>query len=139
MHTFELPGVLIGKENHLQGIVTHQELLASSAEIPKQETIEILFHHDTKIVEGFDKQQAANFLREEFLKHYEKFLEFGSLHISLEQHKETKHELHRIVCEMKLSSQRGIFYASHEGWGPMQAMKNTKDAIEHQIQKSKNA
>ena len=139
MHKLDLPGVLIGKENRLHGIVTHKELLIPSAGITKEETIAVQFHRNTKRVEGFDKEQAVNFLREEFLKHYEKYLEFGYLHVSLEQHKETKHELHRIVCEMKLSStQRGVFYASHEGWGPMQAMKNTKDAIEHQMQKAKN-
>jgi hypothetical protein len=38
---------------------------------------------------------------------------------------------------MKLSSQKGVFYASHEGWGSLQAMKNTYGAIEHQIQKAK--
>jgi CBS domain-containing protein len=138
MHKFELPGVLIGKENQLHGIVTHRELLANSPRPIKEETIDVLFHRNTKSVEGFNKEQAVHFLREEFLRHYEKFLEFGHLHVSLEQHKETRHELHRIVCEMKLSSQRGIFYASHEGWGPMQAMKNTKDAIEHQMAKAKN-
>lgn len=138
MHKFDLLGVLIGKENHLHGIVTHKELLAPSAGTSKQETIDILFHRNTKGVEGFDKEQAVNFLREEFLMHYEKFLEFGHLHVSLEQHKETKNTLHRIVCEMKLSSQRGIFYASHEGWGPTQAMKNAYEAIEHQIRKAKD-
>jgi len=137
MHKFELSGILIGKENNLHGIVTHKELLSPFAVLEKSEAFEIQFHHNTKNVEDFDKQQSVRYLREEFLKHYEKFLEFGYLHVSLEQHKETKEGLYRIICEMKLSSQRGIFYASHEGWGPMQAMKNSFMAIEHQINKAK--
>ncbi|MFH1101254.1 MAG: CBS domain-containing protein [Methanobacteriota archaeon] len=139
MHKFELPGVLIGKESNLHGVVTHRELLAPFVDLSKQETIELLFHHNTKKVDGFDKVQAAHFLYEDFLKHYDKFLDLGSLHISLEQHKEVKQGIHRVVCEMKLSSKRGIFYATHEGWGPMQAMKNTTDAIQHQLRKAKDA
>jgi CBS domain-containing protein len=137
MHKFELSGILIGKENNLHGIVTHKEFLAPFVRIEKSELFGIQFHRNTKKVEGFDKEQVVNFLREEFLNHYEKFLEFGYLHVSLEQHKESKEGLYRVICEMKLSSQRGVFYASHEGWGPMNAMKNSFMAIEHQINKAK--
>lgn len=137
MDKFELDGMLIGKEDHLHGTVTHKELLSPFNSIQESEPFEIQFHRNTKKVDGFDKEHTVNFLRQEFLKHYEKFLEFGYLHVSLEQHKETKNNLYRIVCEMKLSSQRGIFYASHEGWGPMNAMKNSFEAIEHQIEKAK--
>ena len=137
MHKFRLSGMLIGKENHLHGIVTHKELLAPFSSLLKSEIIDIQFHKNTKKVNGFDKEHAIHLLREEFLKHYEKFLEFGYLHVSLEQHKQTKNKLYRVACEMKLSSQKGVFYASHEGWGPMQAMKNTAQAIEHQIKKAK--
>lgn len=137
MHKFELPGVLIGKENSLHGVVTHRELLAPFVDLSRQETIEIVFHRNTKKVDGFDKGQAAHFLYEDFLRHYEKFLDLGSLHVSLEQHREVKQGIHRIVCEMKLSSKQGVFYATHEGWGPMQALKNTTDAIQHQLRKAK--
>jgi len=137
MHKFRLTGMLIGKESNLHGIVTHKELLAPFISYQKSETFGIQFHKNTKKVDGFDKDHAIHLLREEFLNHYEKFLEFGYLHVSLEQHKETKNKLYRVVCEMKLSSQKGVFYASHEGWGPMQAMKNTAQAVEHQIRKAK--
>lgn len=139
MNKFDQDGVLIGKENNLHGIVTHKELLAPFVGLAEPEPFEIQFHHNTKKVDGFDKEQASSFLRAEFLNHYEKFLETGYLHVSLEQHKETKHDIHRVVCEMKLSSQRGVFYASHEGQGPMQAMKNAYEAIEHQIRKAKGS
>jgi CBS domain-containing protein len=139
MNKFDQDGVLIGKENNLHGIVTHKELLAPFVGLAEPEPFEIQFHHNTKKVDGFDKEQASSFLRAEFLNHYEKFLETGYLHVSLEQHKETKRGIYRVVCEMKLSSQRGVFYASHEGQGPMQAMKNAYEAIEHQIRKAKGS
>lgn len=137
MHQFELPGVLIGKENHLQGIVTHKELLAPYAGFEKEETIAIQFHHRNTKVQGFEKEQAAEILRAEFLKNYEKYLVVGYLHVSLEQHKETKQGLFRVVCEMKLSGKPGVFYATQEGYGPQQAMRNAFLAIEHQINKAK--
>jgi ribosome-associated translation inhibitor RaiA len=137
MHKFRLDGMLIAKENNLHGIVTHKELLAPFASLVGKELFEIQFHKNTKKVTGFDKEHSVHFLKDEFLKNYEKFLEFGYLHVSLEQHKETKEKLFRVVCEMKLSSQKGVFYASHEGWGPMNALKNTAQAIEHQIRKVK--
>lgn len=137
MHRFELPGILIGTDRHLQGIVTHKELLAPYAGFEKEETIAIQFHHNNNKVEGFDKEQAASLIREEFLKNYEKYLEAGYIHVSLEQHKETKQGLPRVVCEMKLSGKPGVFYATHEGYGPMQAIRNAYLAIEHQMNKAK--
>ncbi|MBP1662325.1 MAG: hypothetical protein H6P94_574 [Thermoplasmatales archaeon] len=137
MHEFELPGVLIGKENHLHGIVTHKEFLAPYAGLEKEETIAIQFHHRNTKVQGFDKEQAVELLHSEFLKNYEKYLELGYLHVSLEQHKETKQGLFRVVCEMKLSGKPGVFYATQEGYGPQQAMRNAYLAIEHQINKAK--
>jgi CBS domain-containing protein len=138
MHKSELPGVLIGKENHLHGIVTHKEFLSPYAGFEKEETIAIQFHHRNNKVKGFDKEQTVQFLREEFLKNYEKYLVVGYLHVSLEQHKEIKQGLFRVVCEMKLSGKPGVFYATQEGYGPMQAMRNAFLAIEHQINKVKN-
>jgi CBS domain-containing protein len=138
MHKSELPGILIGTENHLHGIVTHKEFLAPYAGFEKEETIAIQFHHRNSNVKGFDKEQAVQFLREEFLKNYEKYLVVGYLHVSLEQHKEIKQGLFRVVCEMKLSGKPGVFYATQEGYGPMQAMRNAFLAIEHQINKVKN-
>jgi predicted transcriptional regulator len=137
MYQFELPGVLIGKGNHLHGIVTHKELLAPYAGFEKEETIAIQFHHRNNKVQGFEKEQAVDLLRAEFLKNYEKYLEVGYLHVSLEQHKETKQGLFRVVCEMKLSGKPGVFYATQEGYGPHQAMRNAFLAIEHQINKAK--
>lgn len=137
MHKFEQPGILIGKDNHLHGIVTHKELLAPYAGFDTEETIAIQFHHNNEKVEGFNKRETADILRAEFLKNYEKYLEVGYLHVTLEQHKEIKQGLHRVVCEMKLSGKPGVFYATHEGYGPLQAMRNAYLAIEHQINKIK--
>jgi len=137
MHQFNLPGVLIGKDGHLHGIVTHKELLAPYAGYEKEERIAIQFHHRNTTVQGFDKTQAAEMLYTEFLKNYEKYLEVGYLHVSLEQHKEVKQGLPRIVCEMKLSGKPGVFYATQEGYGPQQAMRNAYLAIEHQLNKTK--
>ncbi len=137
MHRFDVNGIIIGSDRRLYGVVTHKELLAPYAGFEKEETIAIQFHHSNKKVQGFDKEQSAALLREEFLKNYEKFLEVGYVHVSLEQHKEIKQGLYRVVCEMKLSGKPGVFYATHEGYGPMQAMRNTYLAIEHQINKAK--
>lgn len=131
MHESELPGILIGIENHLYGIVRHKEFLAQYAKFEKEETIAIQFHHHNKSVKDFDKTQAVQFLREEFLKNYEKYLGVGYIHISLEQHKETKQGLFRVICEMKLSGKHGVFYATQEGYGPIQDMRNAYLAIEH--------
>jgi CBS domain-containing protein len=137
MHQFDQPGVLIGKENHLHGVVTHKEFLAPYAGFAREEAIAIQFHHRNIKVKDFDKEQTIKILREEFLKNYEKFLETGYLHVSLEQHKEIKHGLYLVTCEMKLSGKPGDFYATQDGNGPMQAIRNAYLAIEHQIKKAK--
>lgn len=139
MHRFDQNGILIGNEHHLDGIVTHKELLMPFTGLQKEETIAIQFHPSAAKVEGFDKDEAVDMLRGEFLRNYEKFLQTGYLHVSLEQHKEAKQGLHRVVCEMKLSGKPGVFYATQEGNGPLQAMRNAYLAIEHQINKTKHA
>ncbi|MBU0497657.1 MAG: CBS domain-containing protein [Candidatus Thermoplasmatota archaeon] len=137
MQTSNQTNIFVGQQNHLQGLVSYKEILTHMVPPVASKTFEILFHRNTKAIEGFDKTHITQLLEEEFLQHYLHFLKTGNLHISLEQHKETKMKQHRIVCEMKLSTFRGIFYASHEGWGSENAIRNTYKAIEHQLSKAK--
>ena len=114
-------GAVMGKlmpqvKGKADGKLIHKEFLAPYAGFGKEETIAIQFHHRNNQVKDFDKDQTVQFLREEFLKNYEKYLEVGYLHVSLEQHKETKQGLFRVVCEMKLSGKPGVFYATQEGY-----------------------
>lgn len=42
-----------------------------------------------------------------------------------------------ITCQIRLSSIRGMMYATDEGYGVIQVLKNTVNALEHQIKKVK--
>ena len=55
----------------------------------------------------------------------------------MKEHKEGKDNYPLITCQIRLSSFRGMMYATDEGYGFMQALKNAVNALEHQIRKIK--
>lgn len=129
-------GMLIAKEKKLMGIVTKKDLLEPIASYGREEKIYIQFSGELDKIEGFDKEEGMLYLKE-FVRKYEEFLENGYLCAYLKQHKEKKHGLSLIYCKLRLSSPKGFFIASSEGWGFRQALKNTINAMEKQIEKEK--
>jgi len=138
MLKYNLKGVLVGKNEQLHGIVTKKDLLKSIAGcIRKEENIEIRFDKRIDEIQNFDREEAKNSLKDELVKKYEEFLREGYIYVSMKQHKERKRGLPLITCQIRLSTFREMMYATDEGYGFMQAFKNTVNALEHQIRKIK--
>ena len=137
MLKFNLNVVIIGKNQQIQGMVTKKDILNIVSGETNLETFEIRFDKGLDEIKDFDRLTIEDFLREELIRQYNEFLHEGYLYVSMKQHKESKHGNHLITCHLRLSSIKGMMYATDEGYGIMQALRNSKDALEHQIKNIK--
>jgi CBS domain-containing protein len=133
---FDITGILIGTDKNLQGMVTKKDLLEPIAIQKREEKMVIQFAGDLDIIEGFDKEEGRSYLINAIGKH-EDFLKKGYLYVHLKRHKETRHGSSSIYCKIRLSSPRGMFIASEEGWGFTYALKNAASTLERQVRRAK--
>jgi predicted transcriptional regulator len=133
---YNITGILIGIDKNLHGMVTKKDLLEPIAVQEREEKMVIQFAGDLDKIEGFDKEEGRSYLIDAIGKH-EDFLRTGYLYVHLKKHKETRYGSSSICCKIRLSSPRGMFIASEEGWGFAYALKNAASIIERQIRKAK--
>ncbi|MBS3778540.1 MAG: inosine-5-monophosphate dehydrogenase, partial [Candidatus Thermoplasmatota archaeon] len=71
------------------------------------------------------------------IEKYLDFLDNAHIYVRLKRHTEQSRGKHIIFCNMRLSSPRGMFIGREEGWGYMDAINKSIEAIERQIKKNK--
>lgn len=131
-----LRGMLIGENGKLEGIVTKRDLLEPLAGYEQEEPIFVQFAGELDALSGFDKVAARADIIETFRKHIE-FLDSAQVFVHLKQHDETKRDVHQVHCNIRLSSPKGMFIATDQGWGFDHAIKKAAQAMERQIRKEK--
>lgn len=138
MKEFNFRGMLLGTEEELDGVITKRDLLEPIARSEVIEPLIIQFSGDLDRLSGFSKETARRQIRETFEK-YMDFLKNAYVHVRMKQHDETRKNMHLIHCKIRLSTPggRGMFIASDEGWGFVDAINKTTEAIEKQIKKDK--
>jgi predicted transcriptional regulator len=136
MLRFNLRGMLLGENKKLEGIITKKDLLEPIISSREKIPFFIQFAGELDSIKNFNKKEPKKDLETTFLKYLD-FLENIHLFVHLKQHNEKRRGVHLIYCKMRLSSPRGMFIASDEGWGFMQAIRNTSDNIEKQIRRTK--
>ena len=129
-------GMLIAKDDKLIGLVTKRDLLEPIARAGKEEKIFIQFCGELHKIEGFDKEEGLAIL-DSFKRKYKSLLENGYIYIYLKQHKERKHGLPLIYAQIRITSPKGVFVASNEGYGFHNALKNAIKAMEKHLDKIK--
>lgn len=129
-------GILIGKENNLEGIVTKRDLLEPLATTIIREPMVIQFSGKLDRISDFDKQWARDVIHSNFEKYLD-FLDNAHIYVRLKRHTEQSRGKHIIFCNMRLSSPRGMFIGREEGWGYIDAINKSIEAIEKQIKKKK--
>ena len=130
----KIGGVIIAFNGELFGIVTKKDLLEPVASYGREENVFVQFCGELDKVEGFSKQTGLS-IAKRFLRKHKDFLENGRLYVYVKQHKEKKHGLPLVYCNLRLSSPKGLFVAADEGWGFRSALKNTLLAVEKQLEK----
>jgi len=136
MFKHEYRGMLIGKNEELEGIVTKRDLLEPLATSTITEPIVIQFSGKLDKIKGFNKKRPKEIIYSNFKKYLD-YLDNAHIYVRLKQHEEQSRGKHIIYCKMRLSSPRGMFVASEEGWGYLDAINKTSEAIEKQIKKNK--
>jgi CBS domain-containing protein/ribosome-associated translation inhibitor RaiA len=132
----EYRGMLIGKDNEIEGIVTKRDLLEPLATSTILEPIVIQFSGELDKIKDFNKQRPKEIIFSNFKKHLD-YLDNAYIYVRLKQHYEQSKGKHYIFCKMRLSSPRGMFVAAEEGWGFMDAINKSLEAIEKQIRRFK--
>ncbi len=129
-------GVLVGKEENIEGIVTKKDLLEPLATTMVREPLVVQFSGKLNRIKEFNKQWPRDVIHSSFEKYLD-YLDNALITVRLKQHDEQSRGKHIIFCNMRLSSPRGMFVAKDEGWGYMDAINKCSEAIERQIKKKK--
>jgi CBS domain-containing protein len=136
MLKFNLRGMILGENKNLKGLLTKKDLLEPIISSTKKLPMFTQFAGELDSIKDFNKKEPKKELENTFLKYLD-FLENIHLFVHLKQHDETRRGVHLIYCKMRLSSPRGMFIASDEGWGFMHAIRKTSNDIEKQIRRTK--
>ncbi len=129
-------GMIIGKDKNIEGIITKKDLLEPLATSVIRQPIVIQFSGKLDSINGFNKQRPKEIIFSNFKKYLD-YLDNAHIYVRLKRHTEQSQGKHIIYCKMRLSSPRGMFIASEEGWGFMDSINKSCEAIEKQIKKNK--
>ena len=128
--------VLITHNNHIQGIVTKRDLLEPLAVFTVLDPMVVQFSGKLDRITDFEKPRARDVIHTNFEK-YMDYLDNAHIYVRLKRHDEQRRGKHLIYCKMRLSSPRGMFIASAEGWGYLDAINIASEAIDKQIRRDK--
>ncbi|ADC66261.1 putative signal transduction protein with CBS domains [Ferroglobus placidus DSM 10642] len=128
--------VIVSKDNIPEGIVTKKDILESLIReaAPSQLKVELVTRDIT--LDEFDKE-AINKDLENFMRKFGEFLGESYMFVYIKRHKDVFRALPLIHVRMKLTSERGTFFASGEGWGVEYAIHATLKKLEREILKEK--
>ena len=120
-----------------EGIVTKKEILERylAETVPSGELkIEVIVRN---VEEGeFDMEELRSDV-EKFMRKFRNFIEDAVVFIYIKQHKERFRSLPLIHVRIKLTSDRGTYFATGEGWGVEFAVHATLKKLEREILKEK--
>jgi len=132
----KIGGMIIGKNGKLMGIITIKDLLEPLAHEKGEKKFFIQFCGETEEIEGFDREDGMTYMNEFIRKHGE-FLKSGYVYVYLKQYRERKRGMSLVHCKIRISSSKGFFVASEEGWGFRNALKKTINAVEKIMEKER--
>ncbi|MBE8539673.1 CBS domain-containing protein [Geoglobus acetivorans] len=129
--------VVVDDDQTPEGIVTKKDLLEKlySEVKPKGELrIELILRGIEP--DEFDMATLQKDI-EKFMRKFENFISDAVLFVYIKQHKERFRGLPLIHVRLKMSSDRGTFFATGEGWGIEFAIHATLKKLEREILKEK--
>lgn len=127
--------ILAGGDGKL-GIVTRTDLMKPIADYSKPGNFKIQFAGDLHEIPDFYRESA----RKEILDHlgmHEEYLRNTEIIVVLRLHKETMRGKQNTFCELRLTSPRGQFIVTDDGWGYKHAIRKATKALEKQIRRSR--
>ena len=129
--------VVVDQSGVPEGIVTKKDILERylAEMVPAGEIkIEVILKNIED--EDFDMEELRNDV-EKFMRKFRNFIEDAVVFLYIKQHKERFRSLPLIHVRIKLSSDRGTYFATGEGWGVEFAVHATLKKLEREILKEK--
>jgi predicted transcriptional regulator len=136
MLRFNLRGMLLGSNETLSGVITKKDLLEPIVSSTQQIPLYIQFAGELRCIRDFNNKEQQDYLQAALSKYID-HLKNIQVYVHLKQHDEKMKGMHLIYCRIRLFSSKGMFIASDEGWGCSDAIRNTFQGIEKQIQRTK--
>jgi|Deesub1362B_J571_1020462.scaffolds.fasta_scaffold00177_21 CBS domain-containing protein len=131
-----ISSVVITQDDIPEGIVIKKDILEHllKKKVPMEYSVQIITRDLT--LDDFDKQKIADDL-DRFIRKFREFLGGTIMFVYIKRHKENFRGLPLIHVRIKLTSDRGTFFASGESWGVEFAVHVTLKKLEREILKEK--
>jgi CBS domain-containing protein len=131
-----ISSVVITQDDIPEGIVIKKDILEHllKRKAPMEYSVQIITRDFT--LDDFDRQKIGDDL-DRFVKKFRDFLGQTVMFVYIKRHKENFRGLPLIHVRIKLTSDRGTFFASGESWGVEFAVHVTLKKLEREILKEK--
>ena len=131
-----ISSVVITQDDIPEGIVIKKDILEHllKKKAPMEYNVQIITRDFT--LDDFDRQKIGDDL-DRFVKKFREFLGQTVMFVYIKRHKENFRGLPLIHVRIKLTSDRGTFFASGESWGVEFAVHVTLKKLEREILKEK--
>ncbi|MFO7966682.1 MAG: CBS domain-containing protein [Archaeoglobaceae archaeon] len=131
-----ISSIVITKDGILEGIVTKKDVLETlvRTQAPTRYDVQLI----TKEVDTdeFDKQNVLDDI-EKFLNKFLDFLGETVIFVYIKKHKEKFRGLPLIHVRLRLTSEKGVFFATGESWGVEFAVNATLKKLEREVLQEK--
>lgn len=126
--------VVVNEENKVVGILTMKDLLLPISKMTEKEVrFYLQLGGDASILSDFTRERIISDIRR-FIDGYEDLLgQEGTIYLYIRRFKEKFRGVHLYQARMRIVTDRGVFIATGETWGAIQAVHDALRAIERQL------
>ncbi|MDI3474437.1 MAG: hypothetical protein PWQ79_945 [Thermococcaceae archaeon] len=126
--------VVVNEENKVVGILTMKDLLLPISKMTEKEArFYLQLGGDASILSDFTRERIISDIRR-FIDGYEDLLgQEGTIYLYIRRFKEKFRGVHLYQARMRIVTDRGVFIATGETWGAIQAVHDALRAIERQL------
>ncbi|ASJ10922.1 inosine-5-monophosphate dehydrogenase [Thermococcus sp. P6] len=131
--------IVVDKEDRVKGVLTVKDvLLPISRMVEKEARFYLQLGGDASVLSDFTRERIVEDVRD-FVDGYEDLLgQEGIIYLYIRRFNERFRGVHLYQARMRVATDRGVFVATGESWGAIQAVHDALRAIERQIlQKAK--
>lgn len=126
--------VVVNEENKVVGILTVKDLLLPISKMTEKEArFYLQLAGDAHILSDFTRERIISDIRK-FVDGYEDILgQEGIIYLYIRRFREKFRGVHLYQARMRIVTDRGVFVATGETWGAIQAVHDALRAVERQL------
>ncbi|WP_010478117.1 CBS domain-containing protein [Thermococcus zilligii] len=126
--------VVVNEDNKVVGVLTVKDLLLPISKMTEKEArFYLQLGGDASTLSDFTRERIISDIKR-FVDGYESLLgQEGVIYLYIRRFKEKFRGVHLYQARMRISTDRGLFVATGESWGAIQAVHDALRAIERQL------